>query len=106
LTFSPVIKRPSSASGVTIVTASLVICAGLVFGVRDAWVTGAGINGNWFGGALIVVLAVIPIVGVVMCILASRRRDRNASSVLMRAGEVGLAVGIPVLLVLVVGAAY
>jgi hypothetical protein len=103
---APSVTTPNPASIVTSILAGLVIAIGVIFGIRDAWVAGAGINGSWAGGTLLVAITVIPIVLVVICVVASRRQGREASSSLMRAGVVGLCVGIPVTFMLVIGAAY
>lgn len=106
MTVSPAIDKASPVSVVMIVLAAIVISVGLAFGLRDAWVTGAGINGSWVSAALIAAFSVVPILCVVICIGISRRRVQSLSSLLMRAGVVGLAVGLPVMLITMVTAAY
>lgn len=106
MTVTPATDRASPASVAVIVLVGVVILVGLAFGLRDAWVTGAGINGNWVSGGMIAAFSVVPIASVGVCIGISLRHSRSRSSLLMRAGVVGLAVGFPVMLITLIGAAY
>lgn len=87
-------------------TGGTVLIASLIFGLRDAWVSARGVNGTVAGGLLIGLFMFIPIVCVLSCVLISRRRGRDRSSTLLRGGLVALAAGIPVALLLIIGAAY
>ena len=82
------------------------LAAGLIFGIRDAWVSARGVNGSIAGGLVIGLITVIPIASVALCVAISRKHSRSHSSALMRAGMVAIAVGFPVARFLTVGAAY
>jgi hypothetical protein len=68
---APAIHGLRLASIVTTSLAVLVVGVGLAFGLRDAWITGAGINGSWVGGIAIAALSLIPILCVLTCIKSS-----------------------------------
>ena len=74
--------------------------------IRDAWVSARGVNGSIAGGLAIGLITLIPIASVVLSVAISRRQARDRSSTLLRAGVVAVVVGLPVALLLVVGAAY
>jgi hypothetical protein len=84
----------------------VLLVADLIFGVRDSWVSARGANGSLAGGLVIGLFMLIPIASIVLCVTISRRQGRVLTSTFMRAGVVAIAVGFPVALVLVVGAAY
>ena len=99
----------AAASPTGIVLASIgVFClaVGLIFGIRDAWVSARGVNGSIAGGLAVGLITLIPIASVVICVAISRRQARSRSSTLMRTGVVAVVVGLPVALFLVIGAAY
>ena len=106
MSLSSSVTRLSLVTIIVCFMALLVIVVGLVFGIRDTWVEAAGINGSWIGGALTAALSAIPIFCVAICVTVSRYQDRSSATVLVRAGLVGLCVGVPVLLLLVIAAAY
>jgi hypothetical protein len=86
--------------------AALVLALGLILGIRDTWVEWRGVNGSSAGGAWLAVFTAVPAACVLACFIRSRRRSRSTSSTLFRAGMVGLLVGLPVMLMLAVAAAY
>jgi len=96
-----------SRSSVGIVwVAGLLVLVALVFGARDAWGTARGVNGTWAGGFVIALFALVPVACVLGSILRSHRENRDLVSTLSRASRLGIAISVPVALVLVVGAAY
>jgi len=99
----------ATASPTGIVLASIgafFLAVGLIFGIRDAWVSARGVSGSIAGGLVVGLITLIPIASVVLCVAISRRQARGRSSTLLRAGVVAIVVGMPLALFLVIGAAY
>jgi len=101
---------PDATAGPTgIVLASIglfLLVVGLVFGIRDAWISARGVNGSIAGGLAVGLISLLPIACVFLCVAISRRQAQGRSSTLLRAGTVAVVVGLPVALFLVIGAAY
>jgi len=97
----------ASPAGIVLALVGLFFLAlGLVFGIRDAWVSAHGVNGSIAGGLGVALITLIPIASVVVSVAISRRQTRGQSSTLLRAGVVAVVVGLPVALILVIGSAY
>lgn len=98
--------RPSLAVGTTCI-AALVLMACVILGVRDAWVNWRGINGSgWHGGLLAILLTLLPLVPVLIVAIRAGHRGDSLERGLRTTAWVGVLAGVPVLLVLAVGAAY
>ena len=102
-------ERDATASPAGIVLSSngsMFLAVGLIFGIRDAWVTAWGLNGSIAGGLEIAVFTLIPITSVIFSVTISRRHADSRSATLKRAGVVAILVGLPVAVIMAIGAAY
>ncbi len=101
--------RPQRLSWISIPICCLgaVILAGVaVFGIRDTWVTSRGIDGSWDGGFIVAIPALLPWIFVGVSLMRSRHLKRDRSAVLSHAGLTAIGIGLPVALLLAIGAAY
>lgn len=86
--------------------AAAVLLVELIFGARDTWVSAFGVIGSATQGVLIGLLALIPVVVVGVSVLYAIRRHDRPERILRNAAIVALSFGIPIGLVLIIGAAY
>jgi hypothetical protein len=84
----------------------IVVLVEMIFGVRDAWVSTFGSTGTTAQGIAILGFALLPVLMGLIAVMYSRRMNRDLQGTLRNAAFLGLCFGLPIGLVLVIGAAY
>jgi hypothetical protein len=81
------------------------LAIGLVFGVRDFWVGLEGINSSNGQGVELGIITMLPLASVSASLWHSYARRVDRKRMILRASVVSITVGLPIALLMVVGAA-